>query len=193
MKAPTGGPLFWVALYGWLASLLVERIVVARWNRRGAAEDHGTQAVLIASVWAGLWLAIAAAWRLPHLRLPGPRGIGTASGCALVVGGILLRLWAIRTLGRSFRFVVAVPEDRRLVDRGPYRLLRHPAYAGTLVTCLGIGVMLWNAASLLFALAPALAGHVRRIAVEEAVLRRELGERYAAYAARTWRLVPWVW
>jgi protein-S-isoprenylcysteine O-methyltransferase Ste14 len=193
MWARAGGALFWAVLYGWLASLLVERIVVARGNRGGAVEDRGTQAVLIVSVWAGIAGAIAAAWRLPDLRLPGSPWIGTASGFALVVGGTLFRAWAIRTLGRSFRFVVTVPEDRRVVDRGPYRLLRHPAYAGTLVTCLGIGVMLWNAASLLLALVVPLAGHARRIAVEEAVLRRELGERYAAYAARTWRLVPGVW
>jgi isoprenylcysteine carboxyl methyltransferase (ICMT) family protein YpbQ len=42
-------------------------------------------------------------------------------------------MWAILTLGRFFRFVVVIQEGHRIIDRGPYRFLRHPSYTGGLV------------------------------------------------------------
>ncbi|HEX7996058.1 MAG TPA: isoprenylcysteine carboxylmethyltransferase family protein, partial [Streptosporangiaceae bacterium] len=56
-----------------------------------------------------------------------------ALGEVIAVCGIALRVWAILTLDRFFTFVVGIAQDHRVVQHGPYRVLRHPGYAGALL------------------------------------------------------------
>lgn len=104
-----------------------------------------------------------------------------------------LRVWAIVTLGRLFKFVVVIQDGHRVVTSGPYRLLRHPSYTGALAGFLGTGIALDSWLSMLaLVLIPLLAIGVR-IHVEEAELARALGQEYRAHAGRTRRLVPGLW
>jgi protein-S-isoprenylcysteine O-methyltransferase Ste14 len=99
----------------------------------------------------------------------------------------------VRTLGRFFKVTVGVEDDQPLVDTGPYAVLRHPAYTGFLLSCVGVGVALDSWLSVASALLLPTIGVLRRIGHEEALLRNELGASYASYARRTRRLVPGVW
>ena len=76
---------------------------------------------------------------------------------------------------------------------GPYRLVRHPAYAGAILIFAGIGIGLANVVSIVVCTALPAAGYAERIPREEALLRERLGEPYADYAAGTHRLVPGLW
>jgi protein-S-isoprenylcysteine O-methyltransferase len=76
------------------------------------------------------------------------------------------------------------------VRRGPYRFVRHPAYAGNLLAALGLGLALANWLSIAALVVLPLLGHLPRIRVEEAALEGALGEQYRAYEAETARLVP---
>src|SRR6185312_9369918 len=69
-------------------------------------------------------------------------------GIALILVGTALRTYAVRVLGRYFVITVAVGSDQRVVEHGPYRLIRHPSYTGALLSLLGFGLMLTNWASL---------------------------------------------
>jgi len=128
-------------------------------------------------------------------RPPGPALGAWAlwAGAAVTLAGIALRGWSVRTLGQYFTYVVKVSPDQKVVDTGPYRLIRHPAYLGGLATGAGIGL------SMRYALAPAiiggamLASYLIRIAVEEPALAEGIGEPYRAYMARTKRLIPFIW
>jgi protein-S-isoprenylcysteine O-methyltransferase Ste14 len=114
-------------------------------------------------------------------------------GIAVMLAGFLLRLAAIRWLGRLFSHRVAVRPDHRVVEAGPYRFVRHPSYTGAVVTYLGIGVACGNWLSIATAVAGAFVGFAYRIRVEEQFLRRELAG-YETYAEKTpYRLVPFVW
>jgi protein-S-isoprenylcysteine O-methyltransferase Ste14 len=137
---------------------------------------------------------IGATWlsRLTPFATGGGRPTVIA-GEVMAVSGIALRIWAILTLDQFFTFVVGIAPDHRVVQHGPYRLLRHPGYAGALLALLGVGIALENWLSLLVLLAvPVLALGVR-ITVEEAALACALGAEYLAYADRTSRLIPGVW
>jgi len=111
----------------------------------------------------------------------------------VAIAGIALRAWSVRTLGQYFTYVVKVSPDQKVVDTGPYRLIRHPSYAGGALTGVGIGL------SMRYALGPAiiggamLASYLIRIAVEEPALAEGIGEPYRAYMARTKRLIPFIW
>jgi protein-S-isoprenylcysteine O-methyltransferase Ste14 len=106
----------------------------------------------------------------------------------LFAAGGLLTIAALAFLGRSFAILPAV---RKVVVRGPYRVVRHPAYAGEsvmlLAACLA-GPTVMNIALA----STALAFLVIRILAEEATLLGD--EEYRAYMkAHPWRLVPFVW
>jgi protein-S-isoprenylcysteine O-methyltransferase Ste14 len=80
-----------------------------------------------------------------------------------------------------------------VVQHGPYRVLRHPGYAGALLALAGAGIAMGNWLSLLLMIVwPALALGIR-ISVEETTLVSALGPEYQAYASRTARLIPRVW
>jgi protein-S-isoprenylcysteine O-methyltransferase Ste14 len=127
------------------------------------------------------------------------RGIWTIDGDAVRYGGlvlygvgVVLRLWPVFVLGRRFSPVVAIQENHTLVTGGIYGLIRHPSYLGLLVTMLGWALVFRSAIGVLLVLLifPAL---VARIESEETLLASEFGDAYAAYRARTWRLVPYVY
>jgi protein-S-isoprenylcysteine O-methyltransferase len=130
---------------------------------------------------------------VPAAQIPGRGWPLLLSGLVLMWGGIGLRLWAVRTLGRFFRTVVHIQDHHQLLSDGPYRLLRHPSYAGTLLTLAGVGLAMGNWLSCLVAVLGALIGFTRRIQVEEAALHARFGDAYTAYAQHTWRLVPFIW
>lgn len=88
---------------------------------------------------------------------------------------------------------VAVANDHRVVDTGPYRWIRHPSYTGVLAAFLGYGVCLGNRVSLATVIVPITWVFLMRIEVEEAALTAGFGERYAAYARRSKRVLPFLY
>jgi protein-S-isoprenylcysteine O-methyltransferase Ste14 len=70
--------------------------------------------------------------------------------------------------------------------------VRHPSYSGALLSFLGLGITLHDWASLVVLAIGVGGAFAYRIRVEERALLDALGEEYGAYAARTKRLVPFV-
>ena len=110
----------------------------------------------------------------------------------VVIGwlGLLLRWWCFVVLGRYFTIVVKTSEDQPVVDRGPYRVLRHPSYTGLLLAFGGFGVMLGNWVSTAGSVVLAFIALVYRLRIEERALNAALGTRYRDFAASRARLVP---
>lgn len=80
-----------------------------------------------------------------------------------------------------------------MVNTGPYRYLRHPAYSGALLAFLGFGLCFGNVLSLLVLMLPITMVFLRRIRIEEAALLQALGEPCRSYIAQTFRLIPWLY
>ncbi len=183
--------VFWIAFYLWLILELIGG-VKQRSHASATRRDRGSQAVLISSLWVGIFLAISFAWALPVATITPFRVPVFAVGILLMLAGLALRWYAIRTLGASFTRDLAVRAGQRVVDTGLYRYIRHPSYSGTLLTCLGIGLAMTNGASLIAIMVCAVAGHLYRVHLEEGLLCEQLGEPYRAYMRRTRRFVPFV-
>jgi protein-S-isoprenylcysteine O-methyltransferase Ste14 len=114
-------------------------------------------------------------------------------GLLLVVAGGSLSNWAVAA-NRFFSAVVRIQRDRghHVVDSGPYRLVRHPGYVGSLIHMPGLALALgsWWALALVGAISALV---VVRTALEDRTLRAEL-EGYTEYAGRVrYRLLPGVW
>ncbi len=113
--------------------------------------------------------------------------------CAgLVLLGFGFAWWARLTLGRLWSGFITLKEGHRIVDHGPYGLVRHPIYTGILLALAATAL----AASSLYAFALAaaiMAVLVTKAWAEERFLGQELGqEAYAAYRARVPMLVPFL-
>ena len=104
---------------------------------RGA--DRGSLTVL----WTTITLAILASIQVLNrgaARLPGPTLAWAVAGTAVLFVGLVLRWTAILTLRHAFTVDVAIAKDQRIIDHGIYRVLRHPAYTGSLVAFLGMAL-----------------------------------------------------
>jgi len=114
-------------------------------------------------------------------------------GVLLFAAGIFLRWYAIVHLGRFFTVNVSIAAEHKVIDSGPYRYIRHPSYSGALLAFVGYGLCLHNWVALVLLLIPVSIGFLWRIRVEEKVLGDALGEDYSQYAARTKRLIPFLY
>ena len=195
LMLPTPGMLLTVMLAGevWLMRGRLS-------GDRSRAADRGSLRLLMIVIGASVALAWLTARALPQARIASLLGLDAAAtnglavaGLVLFVAGLGLRWGSIAWLGRWFTFDVAVAEGQRVVDSGPYRYVRHPAYTGSLLSFLGLGVYGGNAASLLVLFVPIALAFRHRIVIEEAALTAALGSRYADYARRTRRLIPFVY
>jgi len=152
--------------------------------------DRGSLGVLLGLQWIGLALNFALAGLVLGAAIPWPRTALFVVGVGCMLLGVALRWYAIWTLGRYFRPVVTASAEQPVVQRGPYRLIRHPAYSGTFLTMLGLGLAMTNWASLVALLGCVFAGYAYRVRVEEAALVRALGQPYVDYMRRTKRFIP---
>lgn len=110
-----------------------------------------------------------------------------------MVGGVAFRWYSASLLGKYFTFDVATHSGQTVIDKGPYRYIRHPSYTGALLSLLGFGLALGNWAGLLAGMSCLGAAYAYRIPVEERALISALGEPYRQYLKRTWRLVPFLY
>jgi protein-S-isoprenylcysteine O-methyltransferase Ste14 len=114
-------------------------------------------------------------------------------GAIVIAIGILIRVWAIITLGNAFRTTIETDKGQKVVTSGPYKLIRHPSYSGAMLICLGYGIAFqnWLALGVLIVLPPIAI--LYRIPYEEAAMVDELGEEYRDYQRKTKKLIPYIW
>jgi protein-S-isoprenylcysteine O-methyltransferase Ste14 len=156
-----------------------------------SADRMSTRVVRASAVIAAA-IAIAAQRTVPSARMP----FGSLAlwiGLAFLACGTGLRLWSFRSLGRYFTFTVQTSQDQPVISAGPYRVIRHPGYTGSLLAVMGVGFLLRNWLSLVILSGVIFCGLVYRIRVEERALSRDLGGRYQVYAEGRKRLVPFIW
>ncbi len=160
---------------------------------RGESRDRGSRMVIYLTSFAGIALAFAVPNLAPFARITLSPTAVFAAAMTMLWSGIALYILAVRTLGTSFRTSVTLLEGQRLVTRGPYRILRHPAYTGGILIFAGIGLAIGNWLSLAVATLSVAIGYARRIQVEEAALRERFRAEFEAHEARTWAVIPFVW
>jgi protein-S-isoprenylcysteine O-methyltransferase Ste14 len=159
----------------------------------GTSADRNTKRLLIASAVTGLTACLLIAINVPSLRFGANTWTTLVIGIAIAWLGILLRVWSVWSLGRFFQRDVMIQTDHAVWRGGPYRWLRHPAYAGSLITYFGYGLAIGSLVGALVFVALVAAAYIPRIRVEEAELTRALGDSYRDYARNTARLVPGFW
>jgi protein-S-isoprenylcysteine O-methyltransferase Ste14 len=191
LSQPAAEILFGVTAVVWVVG---ERVLSFRDLRSGAwksKQDSGSVIAVAAGIVVGFGAGLVLASR-DALSLPGPV-VWLVVGLIIAWAGMLLRLWAVLTLGRFFTTTVVVRPGQTVVSSGPYGFVRHPAYLGLLVLLLGFGLTLGDlAAAVVMVVLPTM-GLLWRIRVEEVALRAGLGDSYLEYCKGRARLIPGIW
>jgi protein-S-isoprenylcysteine O-methyltransferase len=184
--------VFWASYICWG---LMELWIFSRDSRgfKGRVADRGSFFGFFICIPVALILAFNASFRLPQLNITILQPGLAWAGVVMIWAGMAFRLWAVLTLGAFFRTSVVLQEGHQLVTAGPYRWLRHPAYTGTIVTMVGLGLVFSNWASLAaMAVLPTLA-IAFRMHVEERALAEQFGAAYADFRQHRSAVIPLVW
>ena len=161
-------------------------------RKEASVQDRGSMGILIGLQWSGIALNFLLGGLFPAAAITWQRTALFSAGVILILLGVALRWYAIGILGRYFTRDVAVSTDQKVVQNGPYRYIRHPAYSGTFLTMLGVGLAMTNWASLVALLTCVFIGHMYRVIVEEKALSQTIGQPYVEYMHRTRRFIPFV-
>jgi protein-S-isoprenylcysteine O-methyltransferase Ste14 len=116
-----------------------------------------------------------------------------SAGLLMIVLGSTLFIWARRVLGKFYSGHISVVEGQPLVKHGPYRFIRHPAYAGYILIALGLAVGYSSVSGLVAVLFVLLPSVVYRIGIEDRLLAEYFDSCFERYAAATKRLIPYLW
>ena len=171
-------------------------LLVVYWNIsarsvKPVAESQSSAARLARMpVWMGFVLLFAA-WVHPFGQVVVRRtAFSDSLGVAVCVLGLLLAIWSRKVLGTDWSRDVELKQDHKLIERGPYRFMRHPIYTGHLLMGLGTAV----ASGLLVAfvgLASVAGGFWIKLNQEENLLVRSFPDEYPAYQTRVKALIPY--
>jgi protein-S-isoprenylcysteine O-methyltransferase Ste14 len=164
-------------------TLIVAFYVLMIWCylRRGPAVATSGSVTAHAAAVAGTWLPLA--FPLLHGAPPGPGR--QAISDLLLVSGMAWAVWSLRFLGRNMSVLA---QARDVVDRGPYRWVRHPLYTGEIVSSLGVAVAANSTAAVAVWLALCGLQAYRALREEQVLLEALPG--YRDYRSRTAALVP---
>ena len=171
--------------------LRVNPDVIAARSRIGAGTKTFDYVAMAATGLAVLALPVLAGLDAVRFGTPAFGVLGIAAGIALLLAGNLFIVWSM-AVNRHLEQTVRIQEEHRVIDNGPYRLVRHPMYVGMILQYLGTPLVLGSswafAATAMFVIVVVL-----RTAAEDRTLAAEL-PGYADFAARTrFRLLPGVW
>lgn len=170
-------------------------IISARSTKRTrSSEPFISRLPVIAGLALSLFLLFASPWLggLLGRDLPPHDDLGYFLGLLLAIGGCGCAFWARHSLGRNWSGRVAIKEGHELVTSGPYRWVRHPIYAGALLTVVGSALALGKAGGLI-SVAIMVAIFVHKIRLEEKVLEGHFGSKYADYRRTARALIPLIW
>jgi protein-S-isoprenylcysteine O-methyltransferase Ste14 len=122
---------------------------------------------------------------IPHTR-------ATAwTGAVLCIVGLAFTIWGRATLGRNWSGAVTLKECHELIDRGPYRLVRHPIYTGLMTMFVATVIALGHVAGIIGALLVFLSFWIK-LGDEEKLMLKQFPDQYAAYQHRVKRIIPFV-
>jgi protein-S-isoprenylcysteine O-methyltransferase Ste14 len=144
--------------------------------------------IVVWFAWLVLMALDAKRWNLSHM----PKALNYAGAVLIPIGFFIV--WLTFRENSFAAPVIKIQKDRgqRVISTGPYRIVRHPMYAGGLLYMIGMPFLLGSWLGVL--VLPMILGALSvRIFIEEAALRKGL-PGYGDYAARVrYRLIPGVW
>ena len=173
-----GSALRWA---GTLLAVAFYSLVIWCYLRRGPARATTSSVTARAAAVVATWAPFVIPWL--HGAPPGPVWQGLSD--VLLLAGTAWAVWSLRSLGRNLSVIAQV---RDVADGGPYRWVRHPLYAGEIVSTLGLAIAAHSLAAMAVWLGICALQAYRAVREEQLLLAVLPG--YGAYRIRTAALLP---
>lgn len=171
-------PLRWV---GTLLAVAFYSLVIWCYLRRGPARATTRSITARAAAVVATWAPFVIPWL--HGAPLGAVSQGVSD--VLLLAGTAWAVWSLRSLGRNLSVIAQV---RDVADGGPYRWIRHPLYAGEIVSTLGLAIAAHSLAAITVWLGICALQAYRAVREEQLLLAVLPG--YGAYRIRTAALLP---
>jgi len=183
--------LFTVSMIAWFLSEFLYKNILKSGNKDQKGKDQSTLNIL----WIAIPLSIALSVTISYVTaFPISDEVWIYyAGTIVIWTGIILRFLIIRSLGKYFTVDVTIRENHKIKKEGFYKYIRHPSYAFSLLTSLGLGLYLNNWLSLLLAFMIPFMAFSYRIMVEERALIGQFGQEYLEYRKKTKKLIPFIY
>lgn len=117
----------------------------------------------------------------------------TVLGLLFSFGGMTLRIWSIKTLGKNFTATVKTHEKQTIIKSGVYKVVRHPSYLGAYIAIVGGSMFMHSYYSIVFSILIMFFAYFYRIKHEEIALVEKFGEEYREYQNETKKLIPLIY
>ena len=177
------------------AIFLLQEVISALTRTRAPdakRHDRGSGFVVIFSVFMGISIGINTAFSAVEFAISQERMLIFGIGIFLILAGVAFRGYSIWVLGKFFTTTVSIQPGQTVIEKGPYRYIRHPSYSGAFLSFLGFGLTLTNWLSLGVVILGTAIGYGYRVYIEEQTLVAGLGQPYRDYIKRTKRFIPFV-
>ena len=173
--------------------IVLEVFIILRQKKTACkTKDKNSNRILDRSINAAIIIGIIF-YFFHFLSIPGSRETGFFVGSIVMWAGLFIRVWAVSRIGLAFTTVVMAHENQKVVTNGPYRFIRHPAYAGSMLIFIGFGISMGNIIGLALIIAVIFFGYFQRIKVEEHVMLSTIGDEYRKYMEKTKRIIPLIY
>ena len=114
-------------------------------------------------------------------------------GCIIAILGGFLLVGSRIIIGNYGTPKILIQNEHRLIQKGPYKILRNPMYFGDLLMYGGLAISFGAWLSFIFSIVFLLLIVIERILLEEKLLEEKFGNDYEVWKGKTWRLVPFIW
>jgi protein-S-isoprenylcysteine O-methyltransferase Ste14 len=177
----------------WIIFVIVWSLGAVSTKRTIYRESSGERARYWLVLVIGYFLVIKSsslAHPLDWLVIPHTTSSGW-SGAFLCLSGLLFAIWARVILGRNWSGVITLKEGHELIERGPYRVVRHPIYTGILAMFAGTAIAMGYFGGFL-GLFLVFASFWLKLKREEDLMLKNFPGQYAAYQRRAKRIIPFL-
>lgn len=169
-------------------------LIFTSWNNHKSSgekkkSDRGSMLLMIIGFWLAIWMDPVCVQAF-HFIMP---VFVFWIGVTVTILGVFLRVYSVWTLRKFFTLSVQVGSEQKIVQEGPYRYLRHPAYTGGILSLVGIALSFRSPMGVAVTLLIIAVVYGYRIKIEERALEKNFGSSYEEYEKRTWRLIPHIW
>ncbi len=176
-------------MIAWIFTGVFFLIGMLRANRISSREAGAARLLDALLLWGGYYLLMVplVPWAALNRRFAPAALAPLAAGVAIL--GLILACFSRFFLGRYWSGTVALKQDHKLIQNGPYRFVRHPLYSGLILAVFGTACAfgVWHrllGAGLLFAC------FLRRAFKEDRLMQSRFGAEFDAWRRRTGQIVP---
>ena len=178
----------WTAMFGlWF-------VTGVNVKQTAQSRSEGASRIALWIVWLGWWLVFSRGFGKEPLswQVVPATSVAAYAGLLLTIPGLAFAVWARLCIGRNWSSLIHVKQDHELIHTGAYGVVRHPIYAGLLLSTLGTAIAYGQLSGFIgFVLVAAAWGYKARL--EECAMLERFGVEYEQYRANVKGFVPFVW